>query len=342
LIAGLGLAGLPLSVSGAARPAPRSFVYVDKAELARLHPGWQALSDMKAALSDGAIAGRAVSARDQGVRLPSRGGSSGRSRSELAAKAALDASAALDALETRRYATLRARCDAMNSQLFASAQASWKAEARDIEQQVAEQTKADDERYASDLVNARLRASASEAACKVSKSDASGMDKAATEARLREAQGDLAGIETTAGAAKDRITAEASAKIGALEAAAQKRVAEQVAAYESEQRRLIAQDIASARGEIARELGPGSAPLLFAGSDSTDAAELSAAVSALQDRIDDDVSSVVLDLAAKRGLQVTFEWQAGAAKDATGAFAALIKKYGWPAGAVVNGRLGSS
>jgi hypothetical protein len=226
--------------------------------------------------------------------------------------------------------------------LLNSAEADWKAEARDIEEQAADKTKSVDERYASELVNARLRASASETAYKVSKSDASGMDKEAAKARLGEAQGGVAAVEATAGAAKDRIMAEAGAKIDALEAAAQKRVAEQVGAYESDQRKLIAQDIASARGEIASQLGPGSAPLLFARSDSTNAADLSAAVSALQDRIDDDVSSVVLDLAAKRGLQVTFQRRAGTAKDATGTFAALIRKYGWPAGAAFNGRFGSS
>ena len=337
--------GLPLEVAGAIHPAPLKVVYVDKSELARLHPGWQALSDMKAVLSGETVADHAGPRSDAGVSLPSRGGSPGRSRSELAAKAAMDASAALGALEARKYQALQARCDAMRSQLLKSAEAGWKAEARDIERAAAAETMALDEAYGSDLVNARLRASASQAASKASKSDPGGMDKAAVEQRLKDAQGQLTGVETADKTAKDGIVAEARAKIDALQQGAEKRVAQQVGTYEAGQRKLIAQDIASARGEIASELGPGSTPLLFAGKsgiDSGDTADLSAAVSALKVRIDSDVSSLVLDLAAKRCMQVTFGRPPTGAKDSTSAFAALIKKHGWPAGSLAGGGLGSS
>ena len=346
LMAGLGLAvGSPPEVAGAIHPVPPKVVYVDKTELARLHPGWQALSDMKAVLSGETVADHAGSRSDQGVRLPSRGVAPGRSRSELAAKAAVDASAALDALETRKYQALKARSDAMRSQLLKSAEAGWKAEARDIERAAAAEAKAIDEADGSDLVNARLKASASQAASKASKSDLGGMDKAAVEQRLQDSEGQLTSVETANSAAKDRIMAEEQAKIDALRQDAEKRVAQQVGTYEADQHKLIAQDIASARSEIASELGPGSTPLLFAGKsgiDSGDTADLSAAVSALKVRIDSDVSSLVIDLAAKRGMQVTFERPPTGAKDATSTFGALIKKYGWPAGSLAGGGLGSS
>jgi hypothetical protein len=345
LIVGLGLSGSPLEAAGAIRPVPSGVVYVDKAELARLHPGWQALSDMKAVLSGEAVAERAGSRSNESVRMPSRGVSPGRSRSELVAKAATDASAALDAFEARKYDALQARCDAMESQLLKSAEAGWRAEARDIERAAAAETKAVDEAYGSDLVNARLRASASQAGSDALKKDAGGMDKVAVEQRLKDAQGQLTSIETANRAAKDRTVAEAQSKIDALRQDAGKRVALQVGTYKAAQRKLIAQDIASARGEIASELGPGSTPLLFAGksgADSGDTADLSAAVSALQIRIDNDVNSAVLDLAAKRHMQVTFERRTTGARDVTGAFAAMIRKYGWPAGSLAAGGLGSS
>jgi hypothetical protein len=337
LMAGLGLVvGSPPEVAGAAHPVPLKAVYVDKTELARLHPGWQALSDMKAVLSGETVADHAGSRSDQGVRSPSRGVAPGRSRSELAAKAAMDAAAALDALEARKY---------LRSRLLKSAEAGWKTEARDIERATAAETKAIDEAYGSDLVNARLKASASRAASTASKLDPGGMDKSAVEERLQGSEGQLTNVETANGAAKDRVVAKAQTRIDALQQDAEKRVAQQVGSYEADQHKLIAQDIASARSEIASELGPGSAPLLFAwksGIDSGDTADLSAAVSALQIRIDNDVSLAVLDLAAKRGMQVTFERPPTGAKDSTSAFAALIKKYGWPAGSVANGGLGSS
>jgi len=344
LIAGLGLAGHPQPVAGANATASHKVVFVDKAELARLHPGWQALSDMKAVLSGETTAD--VAAHRGGVAPPSNPGSAaGRSRAQLAAKAAADASAALDTLEARRYQALQARCAAMKAQLLKGVEASWKAEAREIERSAAAETKAIDEAYSADLINARLKASASAVEAKVSKSDSSGMDKASVDAQVKEVQRQLESVESAHQAAKDRIRDEARAKIDALRQDAERRVDEQVAAYEAGQRILIAKDIASARAEIARELGPSSAPLLFAGKSemtSDDSADLSAAVSALQSRIDSDVSSVVQDLAAKRGLRVIFDRRGAGAKDATGSFAALIKKYGWPAGSIATGKFGSS
>jgi len=347
LVAGLGSGlgvGLPLPVAraiAAARPASRQVVFVDKAELARLHPGWQALSDMKAALAGaGSASTSAGPTQDRGATAISRGGAGGRSRSELVAKAARDASAALDALESRKYAALRARGEAMKSQSLKSSEADWKTEARNIEEAAAVETRSADDRNSSDLMNARLRASASEVESKVSLMEGSGMDKDAANVRLQRAQADLAGVGSTNDAEKGRIVAAANAKIEALRQASEKRVDQQVGAYESEQSKLIAESMADARDEIARELGPVSTPALFAqrsnglafqdfGVGASGLADLNAAVSVLLVRIDKDVSSMVLDLAAQKGLKVTFERQKGATRDATQVFIGLIKKHGW-------------
>ena len=50
----------------------------------------------------------------------------------------------------------------------------------------------------------------------------------------------------------------------------------------------------------------------------------------------------MLDLAAKRGMHVIFERRGTHAKDATGAFATLIKKQGWPVGNLLIDGIGSS
>lgn len=341
LTAGLGGVGLPIAAAGAIRPGPAAVVYVDKAELARLHPGWKALSDMKAVLSGERVVDRA-SLRPIESTVASRiAVVPGRSRSELAAKAAADASAALDVLEARKYRALQVRCDAMRAQLLKSAETGWRAEAREIERAAAAEARAIDQAYCSDLVNARLKASAARAAADISKKNSGAADKERAAQRLVDAEEQTARLEAANNEAKKRIAAEAQARIQVLRREAEDRVAQQVAAYEADQRKLIAQDIASARAEIANELGPASTPVLFA-MEFNDAADLTAAISALQVRIDDDVSSMVLNLASRLGLHVVFERPSRSTKDATGSFASIIKKRGWPAGSLAGGGMGSS
>lgn len=352
-VAALGSAGLPVPAAGAKgtlRPASLRIVFVDKAELARLHPGWQALNDMRAALAGSTSAGggsmpKTLAVDDRHSALPGTGGGAGRTRSELVAKAAMDASAALDGLEARKYEALRARGAAMKAQLMKSAEADWKAEARNIEEAAAVETKRIDEHYSSDIVNARLRAAATGVESKVSQKADSGMDKTAVDGKLRGAQGELEGIRGAGEAEKNKITAEANARIDALKQASAKRVEEQVSAYESEQSKLIAGSMAAARGEIAQQLGPVSTPALFAsrhenGGDSV--ADLNAAVVALQSRIQKDVSFMVLGLADSLGIRVTFERKGAGIRDATKQFAGLIKKRGWNIGASAMSGRGSS
>lgn len=343
--------GLPPPAMGArtiARPT-KQIVFVNRDELARLHPGWQALNDMRSTL-DGTVVSRSPISVDpspnRAAGTASRGGSVGRSRSELVAKAARDASAALDGLESRKYEALRARREAMKSQLLKNSESDWKSEARNIEEAAAVETKLVDDRNASDLVNARLRASASEVASRVSRKEGSGMDKAAADEHLQAATAELADVGRADDAEKARIVDAANAKIKALKQASEKRVEEQLSLYQAEQAKLIADSMASARSDIAQELGPVSTPGLFAagqgGSVLSGAGlaeykvdrlvDLKAAASALQVRIDKDVSSMVLGLAAEKGLKVTFERQKGETRDATRMFAELIRKHGWSAG----------
>lgn len=338
--AALGWIGPTPAAAGAIRPGPAAVVYVDKAELFRLHPGWKALNDMKAVLSGGAVADSAPARPIESARQP-RAVASGRSRSELAARAARDASAALDALEARKYRALQARCDTMRAQLLRDAETGWKAEARAIERAAAAEAKAIDRTYNSDLVNARLKVSAARAAAEIAEKNVGAADKEAAAQRLNDAEAQLARLEAASSAAKRRIVAEAHAKIDALRKDAQERVAQQVDAYEVGQRKLIAHDIAAARAEIASELGPSSTPVLFA-VESNDEADLNAAISALEVRIDSDVTAMVLDLASSLGLRVVFDRPSRSTKDVTSSLAGLIKKRGWPAGSLASGGAGSS
>lgn len=336
VIAGLGSssgAGLPLSITdtkGAARA-----VFVDRAELARLHPSWRDLSDMRTVL-----AGARKSAPSAGS--ASSMGSTGRSRSALAARAAVEASAALDGLESRKLAALTTRREAMKVQMMKSSEAEWKAEARSIEEASAIQTKTIDNRHSADLVNARLRVSAARVMGKVSKLDGSGMDKDAAGRDVRDANASLDSVSGASDAEKSRVMAEANAKIDALKQAAEKQIDERLGAYQLEQSRRIADSMASARMEMARELGPSSTPVLFAATEVSSLTSLESTVAALQARIDKDVDLVVRELARDRGLKVTFERRGSRTPDVTAVFVGLIKKHGWNSvGPAVSG-LGSS
>lgn len=342
VLAALCIIGLPLYAAGPMgtfHPTSQ-VVFVDKAELAKLHPGWQALNDMKAVLGGGNLP-RAGIDRTGSVRQVAP---VGRSRSELAAKAARDMSAALDELEARKYEALRVRREAMKAQLLKSAEADWKADARGIEEAAALETKKIDQKNSVDLVNARIKMAASEVESKISKKADSGMDKAMTDVKLLSAKEELAGVGSADEAEKNRVMAVANAKINEIKQAAEKQVEKRVSAYESEQSKLIAQGMAAARVETAQGLGPASTPTLFAGWHKEGAnglADLSAAVSALQARIDKDVSLMALQLAARKGLKVVFERQRANLRDATKQFAGLIKKYGWNAHASLMSGLGS-
>lgn len=346
LLAALGSTGLQLSAAGAIgtiKPAPQ-VVFVDKAELAKLHPGWQTLNDMRAVMAGGSVSGGRT-AVDRGAGSINREVATGKSRSELVAKAARDMSVALDELETHKYEALRLRREAMKSQLMKSAEADWKADARGIEQTAAVETKQIDKQNSMDLVNARLRKAASVIESKVSEKADSGMDKNLAGERLLSATNELAVVGSADEAEKSRVSAAASAKINVLKQAAGKRIEDQVNAYEVGQSKLIAESMAAARAEIAQELGPASTPALFAvwRKDRMNVfADLSAAVSALQARIDKDVSSVVLELAAQKGLKVTFERRVANTQNATKLFAGLIKKFGWNTRASLLSGLGSS
>lgn len=346
-IAALGFTGLPFSAAGVTRnkhPASLQVVFVDKAELAKLHPGWQALNDMRTMLAGGSMPNARTTA-DRKLGFVSRGSVTGRSRSELAAKAARDMCAALDGLEARKYEALRVRREAMRSQLMKSAEADWKADARGIEETAAAETKHIDEQNKIDLVNARLREAASEVEFKVSQKSDSGMSKDLADAKLLQAKNELASVESADEAKKRRVMALAGAKIDILKQVAAKRIEEQVGAYESEQNKLIAESMATARAEIAQKLGPASTPALFSGrckAGANNTVDLCAAVSALQMRIDKDVSSMVHELSVMKGLKVTFERRGANTKDATKIFASLIKKYGWNARASLMSGLGSS
>ena len=355
-VLGVGLPLLAMEARAVVRPPSKQIVFVDRAELARLHPGWQALSDMRLVLDGPGLVVRDSLTSAGLTSTESRGVPAGRSRSELVAKAVQDASAALAGLETRKYAALRARRDAMKSQLLKSSESDWKAEARDIERAAAAEMKLVDDRYASDLVNARLRASASEVASKVSRMEGSGMDKEATDQKLQTSAADLDVLGRADSAEKDRIKVAANAKIEAIKQAAEKRVGEQVSLYEAEQGKLIADSMAAARSDIAQQLGPASTPGLFAERQAIPAlsgdalgecrvdrlVDLRAAASALQARIYKDVSSMVLNLAVAKGLKVTFERHRGETRDATRMFAELIKKHGWNAGGQAMCESGSS
>lgn len=335
-------------------------VFVDKNELARLHPGWQALDDMRAALdseksdlakntSSGSLSPAATVGSKRGLTVVP-------SRSQLVAKAAGDASASLDKLEKRKYDALRARRDSMSVYLLKNSESEWKAEARTIQEEAAIQMKAVDEQYAVELLNARLRATATKSAVTISQKQDGGLDKADADARLITADAEVQRIKADVDAQKAIIDGDARARIAAIKEASEKRVKDILDLYETDQSTIIANSMASARSDIARTLGPTAAPGLFAeyesgfnrwvvngsacaGNKTTD---LKAAICALQERIDNDVNTVVLVWASQKGLKVTFERSNDATYDATKMFADIIKKRGWNAVGPMAGGLESS
>lgn len=342
-------AGISIVSVQADSPTRAGVVYVDTSALARLHPGWRALDDMRLTLNGtGLEEAMSTSARSPvmpSIDAPKPQLVSGSSREELVAKAARDASAALDKLEARKYDALRARRESMRVYLLKSSESEWKAEAKDLQAEGAVLTKAVDDRYAADLVNARLRQAASKAASSISQKEDAGIDRTLADERMTAADAEVARIMVESATEKAGITAGIDARIEAIKRTSEKRVEEQVAVYDAEQSAMIADSMASARSDIARRLGPTSAPDLFAmldmgfGRSTRDAsgksvdrmADLKAAYSALQTRIDKDVRDMVMSLASQKGLQVSFERNKTKMNDATGMFADLIKKFGWSA-----------
>ncbi len=332
-----------------AKPASNArVVYVDTSELARLHPGWRALDDMRLTLNGTGLKdamSTSLTSAPPIISTPKLQLTSVSSREELVAKAARDASAALDKLEARKYDALRARRESMRAYLLKSSESEWKAEAKDLQAESAVLTKAVDDRYSADLVNARLRQAASKAASSISKKEDAGIDRTLAGERMTAADVELARIMAESDAEKASITADINAKIEAIKRASEKRVEEQVAVYDAEQSSIIADSMASARSDIARRLGPTSTPDLFAVLDmgfgqtlgktpvtnGDRMVDLRAAYSALQTRIDNDVRELVLSLASQKGLQISFERKTTRMNDATGIFANLIKKCGWSA-----------
>lgn len=354
IIAGLGSqtgVGLPLSNDGVKRvasSASRQVVFVDKAELAKLHPSWQALGGMRAALAR--ASGKLLSA--DGI-MVSRSAAS--SRTELAARAAVKASKALDELKARKYEALRIRSEATKAQKMQSAEMDWKADVRNIEESAAAEARVVDDRYSSELLNARLKAMAAAVASKVAGKDGSGMDRTVAEDTLKNTQGRLAAVGSADGLEKKAIAESATQKIDALKQASAKRVEEEVHAYELEQSKLIVDGIALAKDEIGHQMGPGAMVIAesklaegaiaesSAGSSTMTGSvgDLQAAVIALRARIDRDVDVVVRQLAASNGMAVVFQ-RRKSAPDATRTFAGFIKKRGWNAYSPVMGGAGSS
>ncbi|MGI6296030.1 MAG: hypothetical protein ACOX3G_08060 [Armatimonadota bacterium] len=346
--------------SAQAKSAPSvRVVYVDTSELARLHPGWRALDDMRLTLSGTGLQ-EAMSAAGSSappvISVPKQQLPSGTSREELVAKAARDASAALDKLEARKYNALQARRESMRAYLLKSSESEWKTEAKDLQAQAAVLMKEVDDRYAAELVNARLRQVAAKAASSISQKEDAGIDRTLTDEKMAAADAEVARIMAESDAEKDRITADINAKIAAIKQASERRVEEQIAEYNAEQSAIIADSMASARSDIARRLGPTSTPDLFAVLDMGFAqpvgktrvasgdkmVDLRAAYSALQRRIDNDVRELVLSLASQKGLQVSFERKTTRMNDATGMFANLIRKCGWSASIPASAALGNS
>lgn len=348
VVAGLGSqpgVGLPLSNSGLeliASSEPRQVVFVDKAELAKLHPSWQALSDMRAVLD------RA------GGKQSAKVGSSRPSRTELAARAAVKANKALDELKARKHEALKVRSDAMKAQKMQSAELDWKADVRAIEQSAAAQTKSVDARNSADLLNARLKSMAAGAAAKVAGKEGSGLDAAVADDVLKNTQERLNAVQGADELEKKAIADSAAEKIDSLKQASVRRVDSEVRAFEIEQSKLIGEGIATAKREIARQMGPDAMIVAQArlaedtiaessgeSSAVVGMARLRKAVEALQARIQQDVDSAVRYFAASKGMAVVFQ-RRKSAPDMTRTFADFIRKRGWNAYSPDKGEVGSS
>lgn len=339
--------GLPLSGGPAkltASSAPRQVVFVNKAELAKLHPGWQALSHMRMSL---ARAGKTLG-------KDGRGSANSRSRTELAARALVNANRALAELQERKHEALRVRSEAMRAQKMQSAELDWKADVRAIEQGAAADAKTIDSANNSGLLNARLKAMAAKTASQAAGKDGSGIDRTMAEEKLKSSESYLSAVRAADDREKKTVSDSAARTINALKQASAKRVEEEIRAYEDEQRKQIARGIDLARHEMAQQMGYDATVIAQVRLDQENAAsndgstsaaantkELQAAVTALQARIENEVDLAVRELAASNGLAVIFQRRKGA-PDATGRFAGYIKKRGWNAYGPVMGGAGSS
>ena len=357
ICAGAGLQFMRLVSSDQQDVVPRQrAVYVDTARLVHLHPGWEALKEMRAALAEvrasdeqlEAAAGKSTVGNNviSGERLESDSVQVP-SRDQLEAECARSATDALSQLEQQKREAMDVRLRTARKSMMLSADIHANSKIHEIEAEARKQIAAVEEKYAPGRLNAQVKL----AALKTS-NGAAGADAKQAKVKMKAAEDEVTRLENVRAAEIERIEAVKKSKIelvGTEEAAEIERWVEN---YEKQESSRISSGIDEARQEVLQQMdecktirvtgakikGVSSRLKSAAGIASVDrkemngradVVELDSAAAALEQRIRKDVDRAVRALAVRQGIKVSFARRDNGMKDATETFAELMKKYSW-------------
>ncbi len=333
----------------------RREVYVDAAELVRLHPGSSALSEMAAVLAESRVDRVGTAAPERlSEPLPAATGAlkSSTSRADVEAEAAQAVVRSLSRLESDQQQALQARLQASRALRMESAKSEINVKVQEINQSRDAAERTVSQRFAPDQLNARLKQSGLQAAIKAT--ERPGIDEgmpSVIEQELTTANSSLNDINDAAAAQQLRVEEEAKKQIDALEAASMSKIDADLLAYEISERKSINDGVIAARNQTLRELasfetatsrGSGNAyspmPKLSAAvaaddtvqkANTRDIVAMKQTVDVLQTRIRGDIIRAVRKLAHEKNLRVTFSRQTAGVPDETQAFADELRDHAW-------------
>ena len=351
LLAGL-QAYLPFSGGTAKRtrsPAvAQPTVFVDAAGLAAMHPGWQALKQMRSCLAEVRSASGGVSSHLEPSRVswetgPDADAAPQVSRCELQDEVRRATDSALGRYESEMRQALRLRIESTRAGMMKNADLELAPHIREIKTAAAAMIRALEEKHAPDRINAQLRVAALQAAA-----TSPAVDPGAAELKLHRANNALRAVEEACSNDKDRAIGAANAKTDALRPARSAGVDELLASSRHQESELITNSISAAHEKVMQELGSfenwptaavarvpeGSVRVSSTeanGDTTTDLsfARLEIAISALERQIEEDVNRAVRDLARRQGVKVTFTRGRAGVPDRTHTFARLMRRSLW-------------
>lgn len=320
-------------------------VYVDTDKLMKMHPNNGTAREMERMLAEvDKIVNTELlgGAADENIviNIPAAG-TEPISRKVLEADAANNAVLSLDELDKQKRTALNARMNSMRDTMMKSAETDINAQIKDIEKSTINSNRTVDEHYMMDRLNAQLKASALRVQTKVS-----GIDQDAVKAKLRAVEQSITDMDKASNTEKDSFDKKANDKANTLRMAAARKIEDKIRAYEDRENSRIISDKEEAQEQIVREIGlfgktiPGNKNVAIAPlkqnnvksenllRSNTQASDLHTAAFELNTRIREDVNRVVLELAAEKGIKVTFKRSEGM-HDATGMFAQWLREREW-------------
>ena len=329
-------------------------VFVDTAGLIHLHPGWQALKEMRSCLAEVRRASSGVSSHLAAGSLswesgPDEGAGAQASRRDLEAEVRSAATRALRQYESEMRQVLWMRTKSVRAGMMKNAELGLAPQVREIEASAAAMIRALEEKYCPDRLSAQLKVTVLQVALA-----SPGVDPGAAELKLHRAKNALSSIEESGNNDKDRVIDVANARISALREGQAATVDKLLESSEKEENQRISSRIDAAREKVIQELGlfegwPRRATLAaFAGAtagpvralnmeaagDTTGAqslVRLNAAAAGLQQQIKMDVDRAVRGLARQNGVRVTFTRGEAGVPDETHTFTRLMRRCPWAA-----------